>query len=355
MAENARVSSRASPRPVASTRLAVSKCVCQALLALAVFGGALRPTDAVAQTTDTETRTVARDLALQGAEAYDAGDFALALDRFDRAAALVTAPTITLMQARCLVALGRWLEALDRYHQVAPDQLGPDAPDAFVRAKSEASEEARSLEGRVPRLELRLPSGELPPDVTVTLDDKPVPPVLLNVARLVDPGQHTVTTTREGTEPRVVLASLAEGEQQVVTLTLPEPIAKPVAVAPPPIVPPPQRDAAPAVEHRDERAPWLKPVAFGVGGVGVLGAVISGLKARGAQAELDEQCHPGCPQELSDTLEQYRLQRTLFYLSAGVGALGFGAGAYLVLTEDEQGRGVRVGLTTKGLHASGRF
>src|SRR5690606_38836603 len=115
------------------------------------------------------------DLALQGAEAYDSGDFSTALDRFDRAAALVTAPTITIMQARCLVALGRWVEALDRYHQVAPGQLPPDAPEAFVRAQIEARDEARTLEARMPRLELRLPNGTPPARVDVRLDDKPVP------------------------------------------------------------------------------------------------------------------------------------------------------------------------------------
>ena len=47
-----------------------------------------------------EARSEARTLAAQGSDAFEAGDFATALARFDRAAQLVEAPTISLMQAR---------------------------------------------------------------------------------------------------------------------------------------------------------------------------------------------------------------------------------------------------------------
>jgi hypothetical protein len=321
---------------------------------MAVLALTVTPDRLLAQTADTETRTVARDLAVQGAEAYDGGDFATALDRFERAAALVTAPTITIMQARCLVALGRWVEALDRFHQVAAGQLASDAPEAFVRAQTEAQDEARTLEARMPRLELRLPDGTPPTEVSITLDDKPVPLVLLNVARLIDPGEHTIVTTVETTEPRTVTTSLSEGEQKVLTLELPIAAAAPVLASTPVAATATPNDAPPPTT-RAHSTSWLTPVAFGVGGIGVIGAVISGLRAKSAQKELDAACDPGCPEELTDTLEDYELQRTLFYVSAGVGAVGLGAGAYLVLSEDEQGRGVRVGVTTKGVLASGRF
>ena len=49
---------------------------------------------------DAETRTSARDLAVRGAQAFDAGQYAEASDVFRRAHELVGASSIALMQAR---------------------------------------------------------------------------------------------------------------------------------------------------------------------------------------------------------------------------------------------------------------
>ena len=56
----------------------------------------------LARAEDAETRTAARDLATQGAQAFDAGRYAEAGDFFRRAHELVHAPSILLMQARSL-------------------------------------------------------------------------------------------------------------------------------------------------------------------------------------------------------------------------------------------------------------
>src|SRR5689334_5824751 len=98
------------PRRTASPhRLAVWLSLASCLsLSLPLSPSATRV--AFAQEDDPLKRSAARDLAIQGAEAYDAGDFSTALDRFTRASALVSAPTLLVMQARSFLALGRWLE-----------------------------------------------------------------------------------------------------------------------------------------------------------------------------------------------------------------------------------------------------
>ena len=63
----------------------------------------LSPEYSAAQSNGAESRTAARDLASQGIEAFERHDYAAAIDRFERAFALVPAPSISVMHARSLV------------------------------------------------------------------------------------------------------------------------------------------------------------------------------------------------------------------------------------------------------------
>ncbi len=97
--------------------------------------------------TDSVTRTTARDLALQGSEAFDHGQYQVALDLFQRAGELVRAPTISLMQARSLSQLGRWVEAMDAYEGVQHfPGIDPSNP-AFAR-RSRAQPKRKTPSGR---------------------------------------------------------------------------------------------------------------------------------------------------------------------------------------------------------------
>ena len=95
-----------------------------------------------AQDSDPETRTAAREMATQGAEAFEKQDYETALDRFQRASALFRAPSISVMEARTLVKLGRLLAALDKYESTRHIVLPPDAPEALHRAVEDAAHEA---------------------------------------------------------------------------------------------------------------------------------------------------------------------------------------------------------------------
>ena len=84
-----------------------------------------------AEGADAELRTAARELAREAAELADAGRCDTAIDKFRRAYALVPAPTIAVHEARCLVQLGRLLEASDRYELVLRTPIAADAPAAY--------------------------------------------------------------------------------------------------------------------------------------------------------------------------------------------------------------------------------
>ncbi len=304
---------------------------------------------------DAEMRAVARDLAVQGAEAFERGDYDQALDRFERAAVLVEAPSISLMQARSLVAVGRWVEGLDKYYETARSQLAPDAPQAFRLAIADAAREAAELEVRMPHLEIRIGAGQgVPEGMTVMLDGKEVPEVLLNVPRPVDPGEHDVVATasedRSVSERVVVL----EAEHKLVSVPVFDQVVV-QAPEPEPIPPSPvKREPQPPKER--QLRDWATPVAFAVGGVGIAAATLSGMQAHDEQNQLEELCDPGCPPSAAETLSSYRTQRTLFYVSLGVGMAGLGAGAYLSLTDgNDSEAGVAIALTPAGARVEGRF
>src|SRR5690606_25629563 len=68
-----------------------------------------------AQAPDAQTKAAARELAAQGLSLYGEGKYAEALDRLERASALIPVPTLHLHTARTLEKLGRWVEANERY------------------------------------------------------------------------------------------------------------------------------------------------------------------------------------------------------------------------------------------------
>jgi hypothetical protein len=261
-----------------------------------------------------QTRTAARDLAEQGAEAFEDKDYKVALDRFERAAALYPAPTLTIMQARCLTQLGRWIEALDKYTAISLASLPADAPEAFRRARADAIREADELRARVPRLEIHV-DGE----ASVTLDNNSLPAALLNVKQPVDPGFHVVRIERAGRGPFQQTLKLAAAEQ--VTVTAPSGTSD---GAPPSSA----GDAAPSA--RSSRHVWTY-VAFGVGGAALTIGAVSGVMALEAKSDAKD-CGPRCSGDSGS------FNRTLALTGLAVGAIGVGVGTYLYFSGKDSPR-----------------
>jgi hypothetical protein len=308
---------------------------------------------------DAETRTAARELARQGAEAYDSGDDLTALDRLDRAYALVPAPSISVMQARVLVRLGRWVEALDRYETTRVAVLGPAAPEAFRQAVADAITEGEALRLRIPRLAVHVttPNGP-PPGLSVTLDGKPVPPELLDVERPLDPGAHEVMASAPGYEPVVRRVDLAEADNVALEIVLSlhlEPAASPPPA--PPKAPAPKPQPAPRSDRMSTRevAGWA---ALGVGAAALATGTVTGLIALKRKSRLDGICGPDgseCPPSSEDDIDSYRLNVRLSYVSFAVGVASVGAGGYLLLAGQRDSSHVAALLGMDGVALSGRF
>ena len=314
---------------------------------------AIRTVPSQAQGADAEMRTVARELARQGADAYEQRDYATALDRLTRAFSLFRAPTIALMQARALVRLGRLVEALDKYEETQRLPLGDEPPDPFLKAVGEAKDEAQDLRTRVPRIsiQVRAVHGRLD-GLSVQLDGKPVPSALLDVERPIDPGMHQVTVKANTYDPVVRQAQLAEGDRVVLQIALdaprkPQPMGGQEAKAPAP-------DALPVSNDPSQRQlfGWL---GVGVGTVGLATFAVSGVVALQRKSDLDSVCRPGCPPSAAQDIDSFRTMRTISYVSLVAGAASLGIGGYLLLSGSPESAHVAVSIGPANASIGGAF
>lgn len=310
---------------------------------------------------DPETRVLAREFAIRGAEAFEAGDYEAALENFNRATAILDVPSIAVMQARTLVKLGRWLEGLDRFQQTARLELDAAAPLPYREAVAQAMQEAEALRKQVPQVALLLASDVTHPEGTlaVTFDDKPVPLALLNISRPVNPGQHQVRVSAQG---KVFFERLLEvSANQLVQVHIPPPPqAEAQTAARPPTAPtaaeqPSTASRQPGAEPSN--ANWPLYGSLGVAGVGVAGMVATAILGSSHQATLDDACDPkaSCPAEYSDEISALNTQRTLFFLSGGVTALAGGVAAYFWLTAEDQPENVALRVSPGSVSLVGHY
>lgn len=279
-----------------------------ARIAAALLFASLTLTPRAGRASPEEDRARARDLAEQGKAALARRDYAAAADLFRSARALVAAPTLELGRARAEVGLGHLREARAIYAEVAKRPLDPSAPSAFTKAASEANEELRALDARMPALVLSIRAPAHAPSA-VTLDGAPVPPSDLGAARPVNPGLHLARASLPGGHPVEVSFTASEGTTSQVQLDLTEGYAA-----------------------RGRRI----ALGFGAAGLGagalVLGVTAGGLALRDRGA-LQQRC-PGnvCAGGDSEAIASYDRFTKLAWPAIAVGAVGLGGGLALALT-----------------------
>ncbi len=298
---------------------------------------------------DAETRTAARDLATQGAQAFDAGQYAEASDFFRRAHELVPAPSIALLRARSLAKLGQLLEAIDIYEQTSRLKLPEDAPEAYMQAVDTARSEGEAVRHRLPRLKLTRIGVSNNESVQVIMDDKPTPDALLGVERPINPGQHRIEARVAGQLRATRQLSLVEGESYQIELDLrpPQPAPKPVVVQPAP--PPVYTSNGPSAQKIGGY------VALGVGALGLGIGTYTGLTALHHKSELDSVCNPGCPQSSADDIDAFRSNRTISYVSYGIGIAAATTGVLLLTLGRPSHEHLAIRVLPTGLQIGGRL
>jgi hypothetical protein len=192
---------------------------CAAALAAAALLAIAAPVPA-APPIDDATRASARQLGDEAKELFDKGDYAGALDKYNRADALVHVPTIGVRAARCLERMGKLIESAERYLEVTRMELPADALPVHREALVQAENERNAVLPRIPSVVVEL-AGDAR-GVTVTIDGTELPAALLGARRAVNPGHHEITATLAGAVLATGSADVKEGETRAVRLILKE-------------------------------------------------------------------------------------------------------------------------------------
>ena len=300
-----------------------------------------------------EERANARALADQGVQAFSEGRWQDTVDLFDRAEALIDAPTHLLYSARAHAKLHHYVKAHELYLRITRLQLAPSAPKAFVNAQTSAKEELKAVEPHIGQLTISL-RGADPKVAQVTLDGSPVHSALIGVARPIDPGEHQVHAEAPGFAAQTKKVIVEDAGTATVVLELMAGAA--TVSAPPPLPPstaraPLSRSAAPANAsdtavadtsgmHQANTPRIAAYVALGVGALGLGVGTIFGLSSAHKRSQADdkfEQCggSSGCMNDnplsgqVSSLDSSARTAKTISVVGFVAGGVGVGAGVAL--------------------------
>lgn len=277
---------------------------------------------------DDATRAVARELGVEGIQAYQSNDVSTADQKLEKAYRLFAAPTLGLWSARSRAKLGRLVEAAERYRQViqvSPADVGELEPQRAAQA--EAAQELKELLPRVPTLTVLL-QGAAASDVKLTLDDKPYPSDLLGIARPTNPGAHRLIAMR-GPEKVEQTVELKEKEQKSVPLAFQTEVAaesSELAPAAPAIAPALAATSVAGVDGPVDQSNLWKPVGITALSLGAAGLIVWGVSSLIADQKLD-----ACPQQESDHVCSTESKASAYRSAKNISTASFWSGAALVV------------------------
>jgi len=192
---------------------------------------------------DTAAEHDARALFNEGKALVGRGDYAGALDRFQRAYASAPNVKILLNIATMYRELGRGADAANAYQRYLRD------PAAAPAKKAEVAPVLAELDRHLGLLRIEVQSPDLRPRLDGRLDREPG-----ELGRVrVEPGSHAVTAERGGVTVVTEIVVVAAGEMRVVTLR--PPVAVESVAAGPVATPRPAADTVgppPGLTHRGQ-------------------------------------------------------------------------------------------------------
>jgi len=326
-----------------------------------------RPVAVAQSTADLATRAAARDLAVQGIRAYQAGEYDSASLTLEKAYRLFATPTLGLWSARASVQRGLWIEAAERYRETLRLQATVGDTDMQQKAQKDAAAELESLEQRLPAVSIQLVDTTAS-GVTLRVDDSEVPIDLLGVRRPINPGKHIVAAIRSS-ELGEAQFQISEREHKTVELRMSDmqpkaaapvvqPAVEPSALPEPrtareqPDLVPTHSSAADAFVANDASPPPFRPIAIGAlvaGGAGLLTSGVTALLAQG-------KCSGGRCATESDrgTYDPLRTVSSIAFW-AGAALAVAGTATWLLAPSQEQptSKTVSVAVSPFGVYVSG--
>lgn len=133
----------------------------------------------------------------QGKHAFKAGHFVEALAAFEASMQIEPSPNTRFQIARCYIALGKIASAYSNFKRAAKeaeDRVMATHDKRYAATRDAALAEVRELQGKVPRIELRVPS-DVPRDFSMQIDGSEVPAAAWNAPMEIDAGKHEVVSS----------------------------------------------------------------------------------------------------------------------------------------------------------------
>jgi hypothetical protein len=310
--------------------------MCSRWVALAVLALSVVVLPCATARAEPRDPSAAEALFRAGREAFEKGDYATALGRFDEAYRLDPTPGALLNRAICEDELGQLTRAWEDYRRVL-ERLPAEDPRLEI-----ASGRLRALEQRLAWVTIKLESGAAA-GTTVKRGSVELGSASLGVALPLDPGRHEFVVSAPGRGSRSYPLNLVEGERRELLVgSFPEPATSQPQVSDSPTVIPPASDSnrpaadwtttAPSVGDTPD-SPTLGYVLLGAGGLGLGVAAVSGILLLDRMDTVDDHCQEKlCDQVGYDAGRSGRTLRAIAGVSLAAGALSAGVGGYLVLS-----------------------
>ncbi len=259
----------------------------------------------------------------EGRALSDAGDIAGACAKFRESDRLDPAVGTTFNIADCEERLGHVARAWTLFDEVAQRLPASD------KRRGVAQKRAAALEPRLPKLKVTLAAGA-PEGTRVMRDGVELGSASLGTPLPVDPGAHVLRVTAPGRVDSEVKVLVSEREIRALEVE-PGPVqsatAAPVsATTLPPEPPPPPVDS--------HKAPLLGYVIGGIGVAGFITGAVAGALTLHKKSVVNEHCdeEKRCDQEGLDAADAGKTLGMVTTIGLITGAVGVGAGTYLILS-----------------------
>jgi hypothetical protein len=265
-----------------------------------------------------------------GKRAYDQGKLEEALARFRDSYDTVASPNSHLMVARVLIELKRYVAAYDELALVIEEaETVKKKPEKYTKTADAARALRKDLEEKLGFVEVEVPAR-------VTIKGEEVPPSQWGTPIPVVAGAAAVEVEMADGTKRTEEVTVAAGKTSKLAVTPPQataPVATPTDTKGCP-------SQAPEVTTKGTvKQTTVGYVSAGVGAAGLLTFTIFGILDNKKFNELDSDCTGGvCPPELADDAEKGRSFQALANVGLGVGVIGIGTGAVLLLTAPRDAR-----------------
>jgi hypothetical protein len=257
---------------------------------------------------------------VEGDGYFAEADFVHAQAAFERVYRRTGSLVAGLKSARCLVRLGRLLEAAERYEQIISAEVGVRADTDPASARQDAAVELQQLFPRIPRINVTVVGAD-PRLVAVALNGLRTssPPPSSGVP--VNPGRYLVTG-QLGARTVESYVDVGEGDVGAVSLEFGPALGKPEA----------DRRSTGSQHASLGGVRLAGVVTFGVGVAALVTGGFIGWNALRDESSLAERCpQHRCPAQLKSEVDAYEAKKLMALVGVGAGGVLILSGAMLYL------------------------